>query len=287
MKAKKNTEYKVYQNHWDGILFPVNGKKDKIIICMSGSEGGMEHAGKVARFLQDNGVPALALGYFKTKHTQKTLERIPLEIIQSVIRYLTAEGYEKIGIEGASKGAEYALAAAAEFSEISCVIVKTPSWFYSEGLKKGQPSGTSCWSFQGKELPFTPYEIRKFHMLKMLWKAKEYNLLDINTGKNVIPDSVIPVERIHAPILILSTEADTIWPSKESGEKIEARLRENHFSYPYRHICYEHMSHMMLEYCGSEIQYFIKSEKEYPTECTVERRRMGETCLDWIENIWQ
>lgn len=217
-KGDKMLKINIHQQDWDGILYPIEGRKDKVMIVMSGSEGGLEHAGKVAHYLQDNGIPALALGYFKTKNTRKGLDRIPLEIIQKVILYLKQEKYERIGIEGASKGAEYALAAAIEFPKISCVIVKTPSWFYSEGMIGSKPSGTSCWSYKGKELPFTPYKTRKFSMLKMMWKSKEYNILEVNTGKEVLEESVIPVEKIQAPILIQSVARDTIWPSKESRE---------------------------------------------------------------------
>lgn len=278
---------KVVQKNWDGILYPVSHRKDKVMIVMSGSEGGLEHAGKLARFLQDQGIPALAFGYFKTKHTKKTLDRIPLEIVQEALLWLKNEGYEKVGIEGVSKGAEYALAAAIAFPQISCVIVKTPSWFYSEGLRKGQPSGTSCWSYQGKALPFTPYKIRKFHILQTLWEAKEYHLLKFNTGKDIQSDSVIPVEKINGPILMLSVAKDTIWPSKESAELMSQRLEQKGFSYPFKHICYEHMSHMMLEYCGSEIKYFIKSERAYPLQCQKERQEMGMACVEWIEKVWK
>ena len=58
----------------DGVLYPVVGRKDKVMIVLSGSEGGLEHAGKLAKYLQDNGIPALALGYFKTKHSVKKTE---------------------------------------------------------------------------------------------------------------------------------------------------------------------------------------------------------------------
>lgn len=34
------------------------------------------------------------------------------------------------------KGSEYAAAAAVEFHDLSCVILKIPSWFYSEGMYK-------------------------------------------------------------------------------------------------------------------------------------------------------
>lgn len=36
---------KVHCGTWDGVLYPVKGRKDKIMITMSGSEGGLEHAG--------------------------------------------------------------------------------------------------------------------------------------------------------------------------------------------------------------------------------------------------
>lgn len=279
--------YKVHDKSWDGVLYPVLKEKSKVVITISGSEGGLEQAEKLAHFLQDNDIPALALGIFKTRHSERNLDRIPLERIYNAIVWLQRNGYKDIAVEGVSKGAEYALAAAIEFPQLSCVIVKTPSWFYSEGLISKKPSGTSCWSYQGIDLPFTPYKTRKFNIIKMMWKAKEYNILEVNTGKIVLPESIIPIERIKAPILMFSTSVDTIWPSKESCEKLEDRLSKNSFSYPHRNICFEHMSHMMMEYCSSQIKWFIKSEKQYSEECARERKEMGNICVDWIKNIWK
>ena len=276
----------VHEKSWDGVLYPVS-EEYKVVITMSGSEGGLEHAEKLAHFLQDNDIPALALGLFKTKHSGRNLDRVPLEIIYNAIIWLQKNGYKDIAVEGVSKGAEYALAAAIAFSELSCVIVKTPSWFYSEGLISNKPSGTSCWSYEGKELPFTPYKTRKFCMTKMLWKAKEFNILEVNTGKAVLLESIISVEKIKAPILMFSTSVDTVWPSRESCEKLEVRLKKYNFSYPYRHICFDHISHMMMEYCDPKIKWFIKSEKQYSEECMKERKEMGNICIDWIKNVWK
>ena len=63
----------------DGVLYPVTGRKDKVVIVLSGSEGGLEHTQKMAKYLQDHAIPALALGYFKTKHSVKNLSKIELE----------------------------------------------------------------------------------------------------------------------------------------------------------------------------------------------------------------
>ena len=286
MKMKSSEIIKQSLHKADGVLYPVTGRKDKIVITLSGSEGGLEHAGKLAKYLQDNGIPALALGYFKTKHSVKTLNNIELENIKAAIHWLTSLGYEKIGIEGCSKGAEYASAAAIAFHELSCVILKIPSWFYSEGMNGTRPSGTSCWSYEGKEIPYTPYKTRKLPVIQEMLKHKEYNILAINTGKKINPASIIPIEKIKAPILMFSTEVDTIWPSRESCEKMEERLNIHEFSYPHKHICFKHMSHMMLENCGPEIKWFIKSEKQFPEECVRERIIMGQECINWIEKVW-
>lgn len=277
---------KVTLHKADGVLYPVAGRKDKVVITMSGSEGGLEHAGKLAKYLQDNGIPALAFGYFKTKHSVKSLNKIELENIKAAIEWLKKQGYEKIGIEGCSKGAEYAAAAAIAYSELSCVILKIPSWFYGEGMDKTVPSGASSWTCEGKELPYTPYKTRKLPVIKEMMKNREYNIIAINTGKKINPDSIIPIEKIQAPVLMFSTEVDTIWPSKESCEKMEERLNANYFAYPHKHICFKHMSHMMLENCGKGIKYFIKSEKEFPEECARERIIMGQECIKWIEEVW-
>lgn len=286
MKKNVLENIKITLHKADGVLYPVNGRKDKVVIVLSGSEGGLEHTKKLAKYLQDNEVPSLALGYFKTKNSVKALNKIELENIKEAIDWLIKLGYERIGIEGCSKGAEYAAAAAIAFHELSCVILKIPSWFYSEGMNGRTPSGTSCWSYKGKELPYTPYKTRKLSVIREIIKNKEYNILAVNTGKKINPVSIIPIEKIEAPILMFSTEVDTIWPSKESCEKMEERLNANRFSYPYKHICFEHMSHIMLENCGNSIKYFIKSEKQFPKECDRERVIMGQECIKWIKEVW-
>lgn len=286
-KPNKNAEYhKISENSWDGIWYPSDGSREKAVIVVSGSDGGLEHAGKHAHFLADNGIPALAVALFKTKHTEKTLNKVPIERIGTAISWLKDKGYQKIGMDGTSKGSEYTFAAALTYPDISCVIVKTPSWFYSEGLSGSNPSGECCWSYKGKGLPFTPYKMRKFNMLKMLLEAKEFNILKTNTGKNIVPQSVIPVEKLKVPILMFSTKTDTVWPSTESCEKICETLKSNGYPYPYKHIAFENMSHMMIEYCGRAIKYFIKSEKENPEACFAERDVMGQETVKWIKEIW-
>jgi dienelactone hydrolase len=278
---------RVIKEGFDGVYFPVKKRRDKIIIILSGSEGGLEHAEKMAGYFQMHGIPAIAVGYFKTAGTPKHLKEIPVEYIGKVIQWLKKCGYEKIGIEGFSKGTEYAMACAVAYPEITCVILKTPSWFYSEGLAGHTPAGMGCFAFQGKSLPFTPYKTKNFSIIKHILKVKEYNILPINEGKAVTNESVIPVEKVNGPVLILSTKADTIWPSAESGEKLEERLNQKSFGFPYKHVCFSFMSHVMLENAGSSVRILFRSERHHPQECAEERRIMGQESINWVENVWE
>ena len=266
-----------------GILFPVESRKDKVVIVVSGSEGGMEHAEKMAKFHQEQGMPALAVAYFGTDQTSKWLSNIPLDYIKNAIEWLKKEGYEKIAMEGISKGAEYTAAAAIAFEKISCVILKTPSYFYSEGLVNKAPSNTSCW----KGIPYTPYTLRTFNMKKQLLKERELNLLPLNVGKTVVEDSRIPIEKVKGPVLMFSTKADTVWPSVESGKILDQRLTDCHFAYEHKHVIFTHMSHLMLENANKKVRLLFKSERHFPKECAKERQDMKGIVTDWLENTWE
>ena len=271
---------------FQGVLYPVGGRKDKVVITLSGSEGGLRYAQKMARLHVEQGIPALAVAYFGTKETCLSLSQVPLEYIEHAIRWLKQQGYQRIAVEGLSKGAEYALAAATTFSDLSCVILKTPTWYYGEGLIQKAPSHTPCWTYRGAEIPYTPYRERAFHLKRSILRAREYNILPINTGKEIVRASVIPIEKVRGPVLMLSTEADTVWPSAESGRRLDARLARSNFPYPHQHICFTHMSHIMLENAGGLVHLLFKSEREHPKECAEERTLVEQTVADWLEHIW-
>ena len=45
---------------FEAILYPGNGRKDKVMIVMSGSNGGMKLTKQEAEFYHRNGIPSLA-----------------------------------------------------------------------------------------------------------------------------------------------------------------------------------------------------------------------------------
>ena len=275
---------------FEGILFPGNGTKDKILIVMSGSDGGMALSRQEAEFYHQNGIPALALGLFKTKETPKELSHVPVEYVERAIQWLQAQGYQKIGIDGTSKGSEMALVAASMFPELKCVIVRVPSHFVSEGLsgsgKDKAPSGTSCWSYRGKDLPYAPYRSRSFNILGLFLKEKEMHIITFNRDKDVTPETLIPIERIQAPVLLLSSKHDEVWPSYESATYMERKLTDIGFPYPYKHVAYEHMSHAVITKLPWIYKMAFKSERQHPGECATDRERLKTELLNWVHSEW-
>lgn len=281
----------VKDDGFEGILFPGNGRKDKILIVMSGSNGGMSLTREAAEFYDKNGVPALALALFKTKQTQPDLSRVPVEYVEKAILWLKEKGYQKIGIDGTSKGSEMALIAASLFPELSCVIARVPSHFVSEGLagsgKSKGPSGTSCWSYKGKELPFALYRSRSFNIMKMLIEEKELHIITFNKDKDITPETIIQIENIKAAILFLSSKHDEVWPSYESAVLMDDKLNSIGFPYRHKHIAFDHISHAMLTELPFLYKLAFKSERQHPKECARDRVKLKKCLLKWVNDVWE
>ena len=58
------------------------------------------------------------------------------------------------------------------------------------------------------------------------------------------PNAVIPVERINGPVLLVSGEADGLWPAKTMADAIVARLRANNFRHRVENLSYPDGGHM-------------------------------------------
>ena len=177
------------------------------------------------------------------------------------------------------------------FSDISLVIARVPSYFVSEGLvskgKMKKPSGTSCWSYRGKEIPFARYNSRSFNLPKIILKEKELHLISINKEKTVRDEDIIPVEKIKAPILLLSGKNDAVWPSYESCLYIENRLKEKGFEYPVKHIAFEYIGHEMLVSPNPVYKLAFRAERKYKAECKEERKKLAFELLYHIKNQWK
>ncbi|WOC32560.1 MULTISPECIES: acyl-CoA thioester hydrolase/BAAT C-terminal domain-containing protein [Caproicibacterium] len=274
---------------FDGIFYPA-GTPNSAVIFVSGSEGGLATGKRLGAYYQSHGFSALALALFGTKHTNPVLSEVPLEYLEHAAAWLNRQGYSRIVADGISKGAEYVLCAAAVMPEICGVIARAPSYFVGEGLAGKAPSGCSSWSYRGKPLACTPYTVRKINKLKIWRTERQFSLLPLNENKTVTPESIIPVEKIHGPVLLLSTQADTIWPSAVYLEHLQKRFAEKHFPYAVQTVVFSHISHLMVPILHQKSQRLLRllfrSERLYPTKCAAERREMEQTVLRFLQKVF-
>lgn len=242
----KTTGSTVLGVSFDGEFYPPLGPPKKLgVLILGGSDGGIPS--RRAKWIAENGFPALALAYFKTKRTPEYLDMIPLEYFDQPIEWLKKSKHThgaQIVVIGESKGAELALLLASRKPEISGVVAFVPSAVVFQGIPKDYWPPRSSWSYMGAPIPFVPYDLS--------------NLPDPNNALSIYRNSLkqqeavrralIPVSKIKGPILLFSARDDQMWPSVEMSDLIMRTLRDQDFSYTSEHIAYDMAGHTMTEY---------------------------------------
>jgi pimeloyl-ACP methyl ester carboxylesterase len=224
------------------ILYTGSGSNQPLVVALGGSEGGnawaSDHWKKTRDQFIEKGYAFLAIGYFGCKGTPAILDRISIDAVHNAITLAEKNrkiDMRRIAVIGGSRGADLALLLGSYYSDISCVIGMSASHAVFPGHT--QEFTTSCWTFNGKELPFVPIneEAVPFLMKRDLRKTFETMLKDTIAEMQ----SAIRVENIKGPVLLLSAKYDEIIPAVDMGEKVVARLKSNNFPYQYEHLVYE------------------------------------------------
>jgi dienelactone hydrolase len=65
--------------------------------------------------------------------------------------------------------------------------------------------------------------------------------------------ALIPVERIRAPVLLLSGKADSMWPSSKMGDLVIQRLAKAKHPYEHLHIAYDKAGHCSINRCYDSV----------------------------------
>ncbi len=241
----------VYAPHCDGPL--------PAVIALGGSEGGIP-AHRYGRLLAARGYVVLALAYFGLPSLPPglaaarpavelpddsgiddlppQLEEIPLEYFKKAIDWLGRRPFverDRIGLIGTSKGAEAALLVAAAFPDVTAVVAAVPSSVVWPGVNWQAPTSRSSWSFAGRPLPCLPFPPNR----NVGQNIYVQSLCDLGAHE----DSIIPVEQINGPVLLISGAADSLWPSSDMSDRIVSRLRRYSFRFPHQHLRYDNAGH--------------------------------------------
>lgn len=210
------------------------------LIVLGGAEGGIRWVRRTGALFAAQGYAVLAISYFRAEGLPPGLELIPLETFARGLTWLASQpGVDphRIGIYGLSKGSEAALLTATRHPEIRAVIAASPSNIVWPGLPNPFIPQSS-WSEGGAPVPFLPYDMSQgFTSIHALF-------MQSLPGAAQHPGAVIPVERISGPILLISGEADGLWPAKTMADAIVARLRANNFRHRVVNLSYPEAGHM-------------------------------------------
>ncbi len=223
----------------ESVLYLGKGKNQPLVVGFGGSEGGnawtSDYWKKTRDQFIEKGYAFLAIGYFKAKGTPDTLQKISIEVVYNAIKEATKNrniNKRKIAVIGGSRGADLALLLGSYYKNIKCVVAIVGSNVTFPG--NTNHFTTSAWTFQNKELPFVPVneEAVPFLMKRDLRGAFEAMLKD----SIAVSNSLIRVENIKGPILLMSATKDEICPSTPMAEKMIERLKSKKFTYYYEHV---------------------------------------------------
>lgn len=215
-----------------------NNSKNVAIIFLGGSGGGGIPDIYNYESFTKLGYPCLAVSYFGSKNTPPNLEMVPIEYFKEVIKQYTLKPEivgKKIVVFGTSRGGELALLISSKLAGIDGVIANVPSAFVFRGITKNKVR-KSAWSENGRPLDY----------LNVKTNEEFYTILNSypNNEEHVIK-SIIQVEKIKGPILLISGKNDNIWASTPMCNFIENHLKYNNFKYWYKHVSYENAGHTL------------------------------------------
>jgi len=235
------------------LYYPAEGGPFPGVIILGGSNGGLYEW--LARAFASNGFAALTLAYFQYPNLPDELVEIPVEYFERATAWMKAQpkvGAGQLGLAGGSKGGELALLLASRIHDFQAVVAWTPGAHVWEGLSQKffspdyQP--VSSWSLGGRPLPFMPFkaspEDKEKEKKGELASYVKFHLDSLTqTDPAIVEKTAIPVEKIQAPILLVSGTDDQTWPAGEFCAAIVVRLKKAGSPYEAKHLVNEKGGH--------------------------------------------
>lgn len=235
------------------------------VLRIGGGEGGISVSD--AETIAAEGYAVLALAYFAKEGLPPELEEVPLEYFGKAVAWMKRSpniDSSKLGIIGISRGSTLALLVPTIYPKFDAVVALAPThvMWQATYLNWDNYAEKSSHSWQGKPLPFVPYDFsNKAAMVgcdgvtAACTKMYEHSL----EQQDRVSEALIPVEKIGAPVLLLSGKADSMWPSSAMSDLVIRRLDERNFPYEHRHITYENSGHCGINRCYDHVP--LKGDK--------------------------
>jgi uncharacterized protein len=243
-----------------GTLFLPGASAPRAAVLALGGAGGGLSEGAAETFAKE-GFAALALAYFGVDGLPRELVEIPLEYFERAIAWLRRHpevDARRVAVVGNSKGGELALLLGAAYPrDVGAVVGYAPSPVVWQGIPLDREvyygGPRSPWALRGRAVPFVAWA--RPSAAEMIWITE--SLLEdrpISTRAfyeralrdgTAVAAAGIPVEKIQAPVLLISGTDDRLWPSTRLSEMAIRRLEARGHPFPHEHLRYEGAGHMI------------------------------------------
>lgn len=205
---------------------PVRGSVAGVLV-LSGSSGRIED--ERCRILARAGLTALSVRWFGGPGQPPGICEVPLETFESATELLRSRGARRVGVLGASKGAEAALHLSVLDPGIDAVVALSHTSLTWANVDPGRDGRTrpyrSAWTWRGEALPFVPYDdswtptgAQGAPVALLGWYERSRR-----TFADRVEAAAIAVERSAADLLIIAGGDDAMWPSLRSAEELADR----------------------------------------------------------------
>jgi dienelactone hydrolase len=219
------------------------------VLVLGGSGGGFPDRG--AALFASHGIAAVSLAYFGVEGLPTELRRIPLEYFEGAIDWIARQAMldvSRLAVCGTSRGGELALLLATRHRHIRCVVAYVPSSHLWGAVSLSDDTfdeeHLAAWIEGGRGLPYAG-RVRNDAV-----RPDEHGVIRLTPAfLTFLEDdkraeaSMIPVERINGPILLISGMDDALWPSTHFGTLVEERARAHGFDFSVEHLAYAEAGH--------------------------------------------
>lgn len=209
----------------DGVLAAPVGGSPVGVLVLAGSSGRVET--DRCRLLAQAGMTALSFRWFGGPGQPPGICEIPLETFTAAVDLLVAEGAERIGVMGGSKGAEAALLLAVRDPRIDAVVAVSPTSVVWANVGPGADGVTSprrsSWTWRGEPVPFVPYDEDWTPVGDEAVAYRTYYEQSRRTFPEAAGAAGIPIERSAAELLLIAGGDDQMWPSLTFAQELAQR----------------------------------------------------------------
>lgn len=257
----------VHERGLRGTLFRAAGQGPQPALALfHGSGGGVAGLEPVAALLASHGYTSLVVGYFGVAGLPVTPCGVPLEALAAGVRWLQSrDGVEptRVGVLGTSVGAEAVLALASWVRDldVQAVVAVSPSSVVWQALAEGRPPAQSRWTLAGQCLPYVALASERLlgqvivNVVHRVLGGRPRPLrtlagYEAGLRQRSVDDATIPVERIAAPLLLIASRDDQVWPAAAMAEGILTRRHGSAFAEQDRLVVFPDAGHMTLHVPG-------------------------------------